>query len=343
MELLEGETLRARLAGGALPVRKAVEFGARSPPASRPRTRRASSTATSSPRTSSSRRTGASRSSTSASRNPTNRSVRGARTLRRLEGTEPGAVSERSDTCHPSSCADYLPTTARISSASGRSSTRCSPGARRSGATRRRTRSGDSSRGAPRPLRDEPDHPAGARAHRAPLPREEPGRTRALGARRRVRSRVVLDGVFGNRRDLGSADRHPPAVVRRPPRGGRVSGRRHRGGRAPLETAGARAADVPPPHVPAREHHRRPLCPRRPDDRLRRRLGGKSSEIFTVRTEGPESRPLGITNATVAAVSSSGELAILTRDAMKSIGSLGDARARAAFGRSAEAASRGGH
>ena len=39
--------------------------------------------------------------------------------------------------------------------------------------------------------------------------------------------------------------------------------------------------------------------------------GGESSEVFTVRTEGPESRPLGLPNATVASVSSSGELAIL--------------------------------
>ncbi|MCM3877630.1 MAG: protein kinase [Thermoanaerobaculia bacterium] len=45
--------------------------------------------------------------------------------------------------------------------------------------------------------------------------------------------------------------------------------------------------------------------------------GGASSEVFTVRTEGPESRPLGLPNATVAAVSSSGELAILSHEGMK--------------------------
>ena len=45
--------------------------------------------------------------------------------------------------------------------------------------------------------------------------------------------------------------------------------------------------------------------------------GGASSEVFTVRTEGPESRPLGLPNATVASVSSSGELAILSHEGMK--------------------------
>ena len=45
--------------------------------------------------------------------------------------------------------------------------------------------------------------------------------------------------------------------------------------------------------------------------------GGASSEVFTVRTEGPESRPLGLPNATVVAVSSAGELAILSAEGMK--------------------------
>ncbi|MBK9065160.1 MAG: protein kinase [Acidobacteria bacterium] len=51
--------------------------------------------------------------------------------------------------------------------------------------------------------------------------------------------------------------------------------------------------------------------------------GGASSEVFTVRTEGPESRPLGLPNATVAAVSSAGELAILSHEGMKDTGSWG--------------------
>jgi Tol biopolymer transport system component len=44
--------------------------------------------------------------------------------------------------------------------------------------------------------------------------------------------------------------------------------------------------------------------------------GGAPSEVFTVRTEGPESRPLGLPNATVASVSSGGELAILSHEGM---------------------------
>ncbi len=46
MELLEGETLRARLAHGALPARKAVDSRRRSPRGWRLRTRRGLSTAT---------------------------------------------------------------------------------------------------------------------------------------------------------------------------------------------------------------------------------------------------------------------------------------------------------
>jgi eukaryotic-like serine/threonine-protein kinase len=51
--------------------------------------------------------------------------------------------------------------------------------------------------------------------------------------------------------------------------------------------------------------------------------GGAPSEVFTVRTEGPESRPLGIPNATVVSVSSSGELAILSHEGMKDTTSWG--------------------
>lgn len=52
-ELLRGETLRDRIETGALPWRRAVDVAAAIARGSRPRTRRASSTATSSRRTSS--------------------------------------------------------------------------------------------------------------------------------------------------------------------------------------------------------------------------------------------------------------------------------------------------
>ena len=48
--------------------------------------------------------------------------------------------------------------------------------------------------------------------------------------------------------------------------------------------------------------------------------GGAPSEIFMVRTESPESRPLGVPNATVASVSSAGELAVFTREGMTTAG-----------------------
>jgi dipeptidyl aminopeptidase/acylaminoacyl peptidase len=51
--------------------------------------------------------------------------------------------------------------------------------------------------------------------------------------------------------------------------------------------------------------------------------GGSTSEVFTVRTEGPDSRPLGLPNATVAAVSSTGELAILSHEGLKDSTSWG--------------------
>ncbi len=45
--------------------------------------------------------------------------------------------------------------------------------------------------------------------------------------------------------------------------------------------------------------------------------GGATSEVYVARTESPESRPLGLQGATVASVSSAGELAILSFPGMK--------------------------
>jgi len=68
-ELLEGETLRERMGGTALPVRKAVEYAVQIAADWRPHTRKGSSTAISSRKMSSSRETGGSKFSTSASPN----------------------------------------------------------------------------------------------------------------------------------------------------------------------------------------------------------------------------------------------------------------------------------
>ena len=66
-ELLEGETLRERLSGSGLPVRKATEIAVQIARGLAAAHEQASSTATSSPRTCSWRRTARSRSSTSVS------------------------------------------------------------------------------------------------------------------------------------------------------------------------------------------------------------------------------------------------------------------------------------
>ena len=66
-EMLEGQTLKVRLAGERFPSARPSTTRSRSRTASPPLTTRGSSTATSSPTTSSSRRTAGSRSSTSAS------------------------------------------------------------------------------------------------------------------------------------------------------------------------------------------------------------------------------------------------------------------------------------
>ena len=310
----------------------------RSPAASRPRTRRASSTATSSPRTSSSRRTAGSRSSTSASRSSSSRSAAPARrtSRRSRRGRSRAPSSGRWATCRPSSCAACPPTTARTSSASARSSTRCSPGSkcvpRRHGG---RHRVGDPARGAARPLRDEPDDPARARAHRSPLPREEPGRARAFRARPRVRPRVLLDGFLGHRGGVGSAGRDPAPVVRRPPRGRRVPrSRRPRRARLLWKTAAAGAADVPPPHVPARK---------RPRGRASRPTAGRSSTARRGAGRrrrssrcGPRAPSPGLSASRTRRSRRSrprGELAILSHEGMKDTGSVGHALAGPALRR----------
>jgi serine/threonine protein kinase len=48
--------------------------------------------------------------------------------------------------------------------------------------------------------------------------------------------------------------------------------------------------------------------------------GGAPSEIFTVRTESPESRALGIPSSSVASVSPAGEIAVFTREGMTTAG-----------------------
>ncbi len=238
MELLEGETLRARLAGGALPVRKAVDYAAQI-----------------------ARGLAAAHGKGVVHRDlkPENLFVTkdgrvkildfglaklvepvggsGATNLpTQSKGTEPGAVlgtiglHVARAAPRPAGGPSDGPLQLRrrpLRDALGQEGV-----PRRHG---RRHGVGDPARGPAGALRDEPDDPARARAHRAPLPREEPRRKGALRARPRVRPRVALDGVLGHRGGVGSPDRDPAASSRTLLAAAVCLGAGVLGGRLPLE------------------------------------------------------------------------------------------------------------
>ena len=163
---------------------------------------------------------------------------------------------------------------------------------------------GDSARGAARSFGDEPEHPAGTRADRSALPREEPRGAFLFGPRPGLRPR----GALGCVRRGGGDIRCGPIGTPPPPSGrGRCRARRiarvARG--RPLHRQGARrraASAVPPAHVSARNRLVGPLRLRREDDSLQRFLGraaggdlrqlSRESRVSASRdTPGPMSSP----------------------------------------------------
>ena len=213
-ELLEGETLRSRLSAGALPVRKAIEYADPDRAGTRRGARegdRAPGPEAGEPVPDEGR----------AGQDPGLRSGEAEERERRGAADRPeddlghGAGRRaRNHGLHGAGAgARESPRTgARISSRSARSSTRCSRGSGRSGATRRPTRSRRSCTKEPPDLsQTNKDVPPGDRADRAALPREEPGGALRVGARRRVRPGVALERL----RD--PQDRRGAPLPRRPP------------------------------------------------------------------------------------------------------------------------------
>ena len=173
---------------------------------------------------------------------------------------------------------------------------------------------GDPDEGAAGSRADEQGRPAGARADRAALPGEEPGGAVRVGAGRRLRPRVALDGVFadGPARGGRGAD-HEQALGRCP----RSSPRRSPS--PPASRAGYRvgkkAGYVPPPAFQELTFRRGELYSARfaPDGQTviySAAWEGKPVEVFATRTDRPESRVFGLTGADVMAISKTGEMLV---------------------------------
>ena len=125
----------------------------------------------------------------------------------RRRARSPASCSGRSATCRPSRCAAGPPTRAATSSPSAPSSTRCSrASAPSSGDTAADTMSAILTKEPPDLSGTEPQHSSRPRAHRAALPREEPGGELSLRPRPRVRP-----GVAFGRFCLRPRERRPPA------------------------------------------------------------------------------------------------------------------------------------
>ena len=166
----------------------------------------------------------------------------------------------------------------------------------------------------------------GARAHRAALPREEPGAALPVGARPGVRP----GGAFRHLRAVARsrwATRPPAALARARRAGGDRRG--FRGRPSPLEAGGAVPAHLPAHHVSPREHRHCAVRAGRQDGGLRRLLGRTAASSSTRRGRAARSRRRSATRTRAfIAVSSTGELACPCARA-SSPGATASARSRA--------------
>ncbi len=163
---------------------------------------------------------------------------------------------------------------------------------------------------------DEPERPAGARAHRPPLPREESRAAIPLGARPRVRPR----GALGRFRD-GAArrSRHRASVRQR--RAGSASRRRSRCSPSPPATRSATGSR--PTRKPAAVRYTQLTYRQEPIFNARFSPDGKTvvycaapsgnaPQIYSLRPDYPAAAPPGKPGLALLAISSKGELAVLT-------------------------------
>ena len=131
-----------------------------------------------------------------------------------------------------------------------------------------------------RHLRHEPEHPAGPRAHRPPLPREESRTALPVRARSRVRPRESLERIVAGKeiRNRGVSSGAPgPRAGRRRDRGGTPAGGRGLPRWSPQGRRANRRGRIPPAHVQTSTGVHRPFRARRADSRLQLRAFRKSS------------------------------------------------------------------
>ncbi len=148
------------------------------------------------------------------------------------------------------------------------------------------------------PLHHQPEHLAGPRAHRPPLPREESRAALPLRARCRLRPRGAFGPLDAPARAVEGPHPGPPSLA--PRRGGPPRRPRDRPPRRPadMEDGPRVPSHLPQAHLPPRTDPERALCPRRELDHLLGLLGRR-----------PKTRPLldASGKPRVAAAGSSGQ------------------------------------
>ena len=142
-------------------------------------------------------------------------------------------------------------------------------------------------------------------------------RSRGTASSRRATSSSSWRGSAARRSTTGRAvraDAGPLAAAVAGRSCGRAAGAGGARRRVPRRASDRAVEDphLPPDHFPPRHRLLGPLHAGRQDGRLRRELGRRARpEIYSVRTDAPESKPLGLPPGQVVGISSKGELAML--------------------------------